>query len=121
MAGSRMRRVQASITRRLLSVGAIRRWYARRIVSSIEKSREKRRSLAPELVRIDQVIRRLPKPQRADAVADMLQPTNEQQYSRELRRAAERQDRGRGQGSVSRRRPGTLPAPRAQQRRARPR
>lgn len=116
MAGSRMRRIRDSVTRKLLSIGAVRRWYARRIVASIEKSHEKRRSLAPELVRIDQMIRRLPKPQRADAVAEMLQPTNEQQYSRELRRAAERQDRGRGQGGTSRRRPGTLPAPRAQRR-----
>jgi hypothetical protein len=116
MAGNRFRRAWENVSRRLLQVGAIRRWYARRLVASIDKSHAKRRSLAPELVRIDQVIRRLPKPQRADAVAEMLQPTNEQQYSREMRRAAERQSRGRGQGGVSRRRPGTLPAPRAQRR-----
>ncbi len=114
MAGSRLSRIRDGVTRRLLALGVVRRWYARRIVASIEKSRAKRRSMSPELVRIDQIIRRLPKPQRAEAVEKLLQPMDDQQYSRELRRAAERQERGRGQGGTSRRRPGTLPAPRAQ-------
>lgn len=114
MAGSRLSRIRDSITRRLLAVGLVRRWYSRRIIASIEKSHKKRRSLSPELVRIDQIIRRLPKPQRAEAVEKLLQPMDDQQYSREMRRAAGRQDRGRGQGGTSRRRPGTLPAPRAQ-------
>ncbi len=108
MVRDRVRKLRDGFWRRLLKIGFIRRWQARRLIAYIEKSKKKHRRLPDELVRIDAMVRRLPKPQRAKAVEEMLVPTSEEQFGREIRRAAARQNRGSGRGGP-RKRPGLPP------------
>lgn len=102
-----LRRGQQRLARQLMKIGPFRRWYAARLVKYIDRSKEKRRPLG-ELGRIERQIRSLPKAERVKTVAKLLEPMNEEQFGRQLRRAAARQDRGSGRGS-SRRRPGSPP------------
>lgn len=109
MVRDRLRNLRDGFWRRLLKVGFIRRWQARRLIAYIEKSKKKHRRLPEELVRVDAMVRRLPKPQRAKALEEMLVPTSEEQFGRDIRRAAARQNRASGRGGP-RRRPGLPPA-----------
>lgn len=95
-------------TRRMLRIGLVRRWYARRLVKYMEKSRKKQRKLPDHLVRLDQMTRRLPQPRRVATVEELITPGADEHFGREFRRAAARQDRARG-GRSGGRRPGMPP------------
>lgn len=121
MIRERLRTGRDRLWRRLLRVGAIRHWYVRRILKVIDRSKAKRRGLSGDLARIDAMTRGMPPAERTRTVERMLEPMGEQQMSRELRRAMERQDRGSGRGGAARRRPGTPAQRLAPQRGKRPR
>ncbi|HTT86820.1 MAG TPA: hypothetical protein VMF60_05605, partial [Acidimicrobiales bacterium] len=97
-AESKKRRVRTAVFRAMMRVGFLRHFYIRRLLRFIEKSRAKGRSLPPELVRLDDMLRRLPPPKRAEALEAALLAGPEESQSRELRRAASRQDRIRSDG-----------------------
>jgi len=88
----------------------LRRRYARRIVRTIDKYREKGRPLPESLTRLERQLRRVPGPKREELVEQMMEMGSEQDLTtnRALRRAAGRQERQKGQrgGGL---RPGTLP------------
>lgn len=88
----------------------LRRRYARRIVRTIDKYKEKGRPLPESLVRLERQLRRVPPPKRQQLVEQMMEMGTEQDLTtnRALRRAAGRQERQKGQrgGGL---RPGTLP------------
>ena len=121
MIRERIRSGRDRFWKRLLKVATIRRWYVRRIIKVIDRSKAKRRGLYGDLARIDAMTRGMPPAERLKTVERMLEPMDEQQMSRELRRAMSRQDRGSGRGGVSRRRPGTPAQRLAPQRGRRPR
>lgn len=121
MIRERLRSGRDRFWRRLLKVGTIRRWYVRRILKVIDRSKAKRRGLYGDLARIDAMTRGMPPAERVKTVERMLEPMEEQQMSRELRRAVSRQDRGSGRGGASRRRPGMPPQRLAPRRGKRPR
>ena len=108
MIRERLRSGRDRLWRRLFRVAAIRRWYGRRILKLIDKSKAKRRGLSGDLARIDAMTRAMPPAERARTIERMFEPrAPEQELGREMRRAMERQDRGAGRGGASRRRPGT--------------
>ncbi len=99
----------------------MRRWYARRLVKYIDKSKEKRRGLSGDLAKVDGMTRAMPKAERLKTIEKMLEPVEEERLSRELRRAAARQGRASGHGTASKRRPGMPPTRVVYQRGKRPR
>lgn len=103
------------VSSRMLRMPRFRNWYARRLVKLIDRSKKKRRPLTGNLPMIERTIRGLPKPERAKAVARMLEPMQDHLVGRDMRRAAQRQERASGKGSA-RRRPGTLPQRNVQRR-----
>ncbi|MGA7417241.1 MAG: hypothetical protein WBW80_04550 [Acidimicrobiales bacterium] len=108
MIRDRLARGRDGLWKRLLKVGFIRRWYARRLLKFIQKSKDKHRPLPDHLVQVDAITRRLPKPQRAKKLEEMLVPQDEEDMGREFRRAAERQNRSKGHGGPGKR-PGMPP------------
>lgn len=120
MIRERLSALRDRLWRRLLNVGFIRRWYVRRILKIIDRSKAKRKGLYGNLARIDAMTRGMAPAERTRTVERMLEPMPEQQMGREMRRAMSRQERGSGRGGASRRRPGTPPQ-RAPQQRRRPR
>jgi hypothetical protein len=88
----------------------LRRRYARRILKTIDKFKDKGRTLPDNLSRLDRQLRNVPKPKRQQLVEQMMEMGSEEDVTtnRALRRAAGRQERQKGQrgGGV---RPGTLP------------
>ena len=89
----------------------LRRRYARRIVKTIEKYRQKGRPLPESLSRLERQLRSVPQPKRAQTVEQIMEMSAEQEQatpSRAMRRAAGRQERHKGSkgGGL---RPGTLP------------
>ncbi len=109
--------IRDRISRRMLSVAFIRRWYARRMIKFIDKSKTKHRQMPQHLIQVDNLLRRVPKPLRQKTLEEMLVPGNEEQYGRQLRRAAERQQRASGRGTG--RRPGLPPQAQAARRQVR--
>lgn len=97
------RKLQRQIWQRLLRRRGIRRWYAKRLIKFIDRSKRKQRHLAGDLSRIDRMTKGLPKPKRLDLVTKLLEPMNEQQLGRRDRRAAARQQRTSGTSSTKRR------------------
>ena len=88
----------------------LRRRYARRIVRSIDRYKEKRRPMPETLSRLERQLRRVPPPKRQQVIEQMMEMGTDADVStnRALRRAAGRQERQKGQrgGGL---RPGTLP------------
>lgn len=103
-----MAATRESMAKRMLKVGFIRRWYARRMVKYIDKSKKKQRRLPDHLYQVETLLKRVPTHDRAKTLADMLQPGQEEQYGREMRRAAARQQRAKGSGGPGKR-PGLPP------------
>ena len=97
---ARFRRIWDRLWRRLLSIGAVRRWYARRLVKYIDKSKEKRRGLTGDLAKVDGMTRAMPKAERLKTVEKLLEPVEQEQLGREMRRAAARQGRASGHGTA---------------------
>lgn len=96
----------------------LRRRYVRRVLRSIDRSRKKNRPLPDSLVRIDRMLRRVPKPKRAQVLEEMLEAGSapEPELNRALRRSAARQDRQSGKSRAGSR-PGVGPGQRVEQRR----
>jgi len=92
------RRIRTAMFRNIMKVAFLRHFYVRRLLRFMEKSRTKGRVLPPELQRLDQMLKRLPPPKRAEALESALMATPEETPSREMRRAASRQDRIRSDG-----------------------
>lgn len=90
----------------------LRRRYARRLVRSIKKSREKGRKLPENLLRIERQIRHLPPARQEQLLEQMMEygTTDTAEMSREMRRAVGRQDRRRASGKGVR--PGVAPGQR---------
>ena len=110
--GSRRRNRLRDLPGRLIArTPWLRRRYARRIVRTIDKYREKGRPLPESLARLERQLRAIPQPKRAQTVEQMMEMSADQEQatpSRAMRRAAGRQDRHKGSkgGGL---RPGTLP------------
>jgi hypothetical protein len=81
-------------------VPRLRRRYARSTLRSIKKYREKGRPLPENLERLDRQLRRFPPNKRQEALEEMLEMSGRQDiaHSREMRRAASRQERQSGKG-----------------------
>lgn len=96
----------------------LRRRYVRRVLRTIDKARDKNRPLPDSLVRIDRMLRRVPKPKRAELLEEMLEAgaTPDAEMNRALRRAAGRQERQSGKNRAGTR-PGIGPGQRVEQRR----
>jgi hypothetical protein len=89
----------------------LRRRYAKRLIRTIDRYKEKGRPLPDSLARLERQLRRIPAPKRAQTVEQMMELGAEQDDatpSRAVRRAAGRQERQKGTkgGGL---RPGTLP------------
>lgn len=106
-----MRKAREGLSRRMLRVGFIRHWYARRLVKFIDKSKQKHRRLPEHMQRIDGLLRRVPQHQRVKTLEEMMMmqpPGGPEELGREFRRAAARQDRGSGRAGGNKR-PGMPP------------
>jgi len=99
------RRIRTAVFRSIMRIGFLRHFYIRRLLRFMEKSRAKGRAMPAELSRLDQMLTRLPPKKRAEALESALMANPEETPSREMRRAAARQDRLRGDGRGYR--PGT--------------
>jgi hypothetical protein len=102
---AKKRGIRTAVFRRIMRVGFFRRFYIKRLLRFMEKSRAKGRTLPPDLQRLDQMLKRLPPPKRAEALETALLASPDETPSREMRRAAARQDRIRSDGRGYR--PGT--------------
>jgi hypothetical protein len=92
------RRIRTAIFRSIMRVGFLRHFYVRRLLRFMEKSKAKGRALPPELARLEQMLGRLPQKKRAEALESALLASPDETPSREMRRAAARQDRIRSDG-----------------------
>lgn len=111
------RRVQGAVARTIMRVPPMRRWYIRRMLKFIDKSKEKGRRLPPEFADMARYLSRLPKAQRASALEQALSAQQEGVgTSRDYRRAAAAQQRRSGRGG-GRYRPGLPPGALQQARR----
>src|SRR5580698_6462488 len=106
---AKKRRIRTAVFRSIMRVGFLRHFYVRRLLRFMEKSKAKKRKLPPELFRLDQMLSRLPPPKRAEALESALLASPDETPSREMRRAAARQDRlssdGRGYRAAGTERP----------------
>jgi hypothetical protein len=92
------RRIRGAIFRSIMRVAFLRHFYIRRLLRFMAKSKAKGRSLPPELARLEQMLGRLPEKKRAEALEGALLADPDETPSREMRRAAARQDRIRSDG-----------------------
>lgn len=94
-------RVRGAMGRMLMRVPALRRWYIRRMLKYIDKSKAKGRKLPPEFVELSRHLARVPKDKRASALEEAMTAEREGNLaaSREMRRAASAQQRRSGKGS----------------------
>jgi hypothetical protein len=103
--------------RRIMQIGPMRRYYARRVMRFIDKSKRKGRDLPDQMADLDQYLSRLPASQRRQVLEASLSGELETRAGREMRRAAQRQNRQKGTAGGGQR-PGMPPVPGA--RRPRP-
>jgi hypothetical protein len=84
-----------------MRVPLMRRWYVRRMLKFIDKSKAKGRKLPPEMAELSRYLSRVPKDQRANALEDAINADREGNaaVSREMRRAASAQQRRSGKGT----------------------
>jgi len=102
-------RIRGAIGRSLMKVSPVRRWYIRRMIKFIDKSRDKGQRLPPEFADMARFLAKVPKSERAAALEKAFQ-AQEQGVgtSRDFRRAAAAQQRRSGRGG-GRYRPGLPP------------
>jgi len=116
------RRIRGAIGRGMMKVPVVRRWYIRRTLKFIEKSREKGRRLPEGMAEMARQLSQIPKDKRQEVLEEALLAEQDMpEMSREFRRAAAR--KRLSTTSDTRYRQGRPPgAPRQQQqRRPRPR
>lgn len=104
------RRVRGSLSRNLMKVDVIRRWYIRRTLKTIDKAKEKGRRLPPEYAEMTRALSKVPKAKRAQFIEESMQAgqVDETEMSRAMRRAVGNQGRQSGRGG-GRTRPGLPP------------
>jgi hypothetical protein len=84
--------VRAKVSRKLLQWSPFRRWYIRRTLKVIDRSKTKGRRLPAGLAETDRQLRRVPKQRRAEVLEEAVLAQRELPESgREFRRAANRQ------------------------------
>lgn len=110
----RLRKLREAPSRFISRTPWLRRRYARRMVRTIDKYKDKKRPLPENLARLERQLRRVPPPKRAEMVEQMMEMSSQPTAgvsNRALRRASGRQDRQKGSkgGGL---RPGTLPGQR---------
>ena len=103
--------------RRIMHIGPMRRYYAKRVMRYMEKSKRKGRALPDQMADLDDYLSRLPAKQRREVLEASLSGELETRAGREMRRAASRQNRQKGTAGGGQR-PGLPPVPGA--RRPRP-
>jgi hypothetical protein len=122
--GKKERRIRGAIGRGLMKVPLLRRWYIRRTLKFIEKSKAKGRRLPEGMAEMARQLSQIPKDKRERVLEDALLAEQEMPaMSREFRRAAAR--KRLSTSSDTRYRPGRPPGAskqqQQQQRRPRPR
>jgi hypothetical protein len=103
---TKKRRVRTAIFDKAMKVGFLRRFYVKRLLRYIEKSRKKGRSLPPDLQQVERMVARLPRKKQIELLETALQTKPDEVSNRQLRRAATRQDRLSGSGGGNR--PGSM-------------
>ncbi len=89
--GGKPRRARGALGRRLMRVPMLRRWYVKRTLKFIDRSREKGRRLPEGLAETARQLSRVPKQQRAKVFEEAIMAgADEPGMSREFRRAASR-------------------------------
>lgn len=106
---------RARLFRRVMRLRPFRRFYARRLMKFLAKSKKKGRVIPGELAQLDEYLAQLPAKQRQQVLEATLSGELDSQASRDMRRAAERQARRSGRGG-GRQRPGMPPVPGARPR-----
>lgn len=101
-------RVRGAMGRTMMRIPLVRRWYIKRMLKWIDKSKAKGRRLPENLNDTARYLARVPKQQRAQALEDAILAQQEMpNMGRDVRRAASRQRQsGKGGG---RQRPGLPP------------
>jgi hypothetical protein len=100
------RRIRTAVFTRAMKVGFLRRFYVKRLLRYIEKSRKKGRSLPPDLAQVERMVARLPPKKQVELLETALLSKPDEISNRQLRRAAGRQDRLSGSGAGNR--PGSM-------------
>lgn len=84
--------IRAKASQRMLRWGPFRRWYIKRTLRFIDRSKEKGRRLPDGLAETARQLSRVPKQRRAEALEDAILAQNDMpEMGREFRRAAARQ------------------------------
>jgi hypothetical protein len=98
-----------------MKVGAVRRFYARRLIRFLDKSKKKGRVIPDQLAELDDYLSRVPVKQRRELLESSLSGELDSRAGRDLRRAASRQGRQKGRAGGGQR-PGLPPIPGARPR-----
>lgn len=106
---------RARLFRRVMQVAPVRRFYARRLIRFMEKSKKKGRDLPGDLADLDAYLSKLPANQRRAMLEASLSGELDSKVGREVRRAASRQGRQKGRTGGGQR-PGMPPIPGARPR-----
>jgi hypothetical protein len=101
---------RARFFRRIMQVGPVRGFYARRLLRFLEKSKKKGRDLPDQLADLDEYLAKVPAKQRRALLEASLSGELDARAGREIRRAASRQGRQKGRAAGGQR-PGMPPAP----------
>jgi hypothetical protein len=113
------RRVSGAVGQRFMRVRVLRRWYIRRTLRFIDRSKAKGRRLPEGMAEAARLVARVPKAQRAQAFEDAILASHDTpNLGRQFRRAAAHQHRS-GK-SDARHRPGPPPGAVKQARRGSP-
>lgn len=96
--------------RRVMQVGPVRAFYARRLLRFLDKSKKKGRDLPDQLSDLDEYLSRVPVKQRRQLLESSLSGELDARAGRALRRAAGRQGRQKGRTGGGQR-PGMPPIP----------
>ena len=96
--------------RRVMQIGPVRGFYARRLLRFLEKSKKKGRDIPDQLADLDEYLARVPAKQRRELLEASLSGELDARAGRAVRRAAGRQGRQKGRAAGGQR-PGMPPAP----------
>lgn len=94
------RTLRQRASQRMMKVGFLRRRYVKRLVRYIDKSKAKGRRLPPEMMDLQRFLSQVPKHERAERLEEaILSQGDEDNFNRDLRRAASNQQRRSGKGA----------------------
>lgn len=96
--------------RRVMQVGPVRAFYARRLLRFLDKSKKKGRDLPDQLADLDEYLSKVPAKQRRSVLEAGLSGELDARAGRAVRRAASRQGRQKGSAGGGQR-PGMPPLP----------